>query len=72
MPRQQLFDLKNDIAETTNREEQNPAIVRQLLGALNTMVANGRSTPGRKGTNAVAVDVWKAGMAALKPIGKTP
>lgn len=46
MPRFQLYDLKNDIGETTNVIEQYPEVYKKLRHVLKTIVQNGRSTEG--------------------------
>lgn len=55
----QLFDLSNDIAETTNIADQHPALVLQMARDMERLIANGRSTPGPQLTNDVQVDLWK-------------
>jgi arylsulfatase A-like enzyme len=67
LPKQQLFDLSTDIGETTNLEAKHPETIARLETLLAGIVANGRSTPGKPGSNAVNVDVWKAGKAAMQP-----
>lgn len=46
MPKFQLYDLKNDIGETTNVIDQYPEIYEKLRIALKENVLNGRSTNG--------------------------
>lgn len=46
MPKFQLYDLKNDIGETTNVIDKYPEIYEKLRNALKTIVQNGRSTKG--------------------------
>lgn len=46
MPKFQLYDLKNDIGETTNVIDKYPEIYTKLREALKTIVQNGRSTKG--------------------------
>jgi arylsulfatase A-like enzyme len=70
LPKQQLFNLKQDIGEMKNREADEPGTVTRLLAMLDKQVADGRSTPGASQKNDVAVDVWKAGTAATKPMPK--
>lgn len=59
LPSIQLYNLKNDKAETSNLAEQHPQIVKQLLELLNTYVKNGRSTPGKVLKNDAKIDIWK-------------
>lgn len=70
MPLVQLFDLKADIGETQNLEGISPEVVERLTALLEKYVADGRSTPGERQANTVAVDIWKAGKAAHEPVVK--
>jgi arylsulfatase A-like enzyme len=67
LPPVQLYDLAADPAETTNGQDQHPDVVVELTKLLEKQVAAGRSTPGVPQTNAVAVDVRKAGREAMRP-----
>ncbi len=58
-PLVQLYDMSMDIGEQTNLAGQHPDIVARLRGELEKIVANGRSTPGPKLTNDVAVNIDK-------------
>lgn len=72
-PFMQLFDLSQDIGETKNLADAQPAKVQELQALLQTYVSEGRSTPGAKQANAKEVDVLQAGKAAhepVKPMGK--
>jgi hypothetical protein len=40
----------------------------RLTKLLESFVAQGRSTPGSPQSNAVDVDIWKAGKAAHQPV----
>ena len=46
-PSVQLFDLSNDIAETTNLYDKYPKKVEELTKLLQSYVDKGRSTPGK-------------------------
>ena len=70
LPPVQLYDMAADIGERTNIQAKHPEVVERLTKALDKIVADGRSTPGAPGTNAVAVDVWKAGRTGLTPAKK--
>lgn len=70
LPPVQLFNLTDDLGETTNLHAQHPMIVERLTKMLDGYVAEGRSTPGPRQANAVAVDVWRAGKAAMVPPAK--
>ena len=49
----QLFDLRNDIGETTNLAAKKPDQVRTMIQAFRRQIADGRSTPGKKLSNDV-------------------
>lgn len=51
----QLYDLAEDIGERKNLQAQKPDEVRRLSALLDTIVANGRSTPGQTQRNDAAV-----------------
>jgi len=70
LPAMQLFDLSNDIGEERNLQDRHPDIVARLTRTLEQFVANGRSTPGAPQSNAVAVDIFKAGREAQQPLTK--
>lgn len=70
-PPAQLFDLEADLGERHNLYATHPEIVARLTAKLETLVTNGRSTPGEKATNDVPVDIWKKDSApAPKPGAK--
>lgn len=46
LPAFQLYNMKDDPAETTNLFESRPDVVKMLLETLTSYVENGRSTPG--------------------------
>lgn len=70
MPAIQLFNLTDDIGESTNLSHQYSEVVDRLSKLLAQYVADGRSTPGEVQKNTVEVDVWKAGKAATIPLKK--
>jgi arylsulfatase A-like enzyme len=70
LPLVQLFDLKSDIGEKQNVQDRAPEVVSRLTMLLEKYVTEGRSTPGKKQANTVAVDIWKAGKAAHQPVVK--
>jgi arylsulfatase A-like enzyme len=59
LPEVQLYDLTADPAETKNVHAENPAVVARLRSLLERYVADGRSTPGPKQPNDVAVQLPK-------------
>ena len=59
LPEVQLYDLSADIAEAKNVQAKNPAVVARLKALLERYVADGRSTPGPKQANDVAVKLIK-------------
>jgi len=50
-----------DPGETTNVAAANPEVVARLTAALDRIVADGRSTPGARQANDVAVDPAREG-----------
>jgi arylsulfatase A len=68
LPLVQLYNLRDDIGETQNRQAEHPEVVMRLTKLLESFVAQGRSTPGSPQSNAVDVDIWKAGKAAHQPV----
>jgi arylsulfatase A-like enzyme len=59
LPPVQLFNLRQEIGERTNREADNPQVVSKLRSLLEKHVAEGRSTPGSPQKNAVDVKIVK-------------
>ncbi len=55
LPEIQLYDLSRDSAETKNVQAENPALVARLTALLTRTIAEGRSTPGPRQANDVAV-----------------
>ena len=60
----QLYNMREDIAETKNLANQHPEKVKTLLALLKKMIADGRSTPGKLQQNDAEVDIWKKRAAA--------
>lgn len=60
LPPVQLYDLSQDIGEKQNLHEQHPEVVQRLTQLLKKYVADGRSTPGPKQSNAVPVEIRKS------------
>lgn len=58
-PRFQLYDLENDIAETTNIIEDYPELVSELRATLKKYILDGRSTKGKAQQNTGA-PIWNA------------
>jgi arylsulfatase A-like enzyme len=58
MPRFQLYDLEEDIAERVNVIADHPAIAGYLKKILVAYVRNGRSTPGEKQSNN-GEEIWQ-------------
>jgi arylsulfatase A len=63
LPPLQLFDLKDDPAETTNVAADHPAEVSRLLHVLKSQVAAGRCTPGEPLGNDRNVTFLPAGVS---------
>jgi arylsulfatase A-like enzyme/dienelactone hydrolase len=59
----QLYDLVADPGETRNRAADEPEVVTRLTKLLESYVADGRSTPGEKQKNDVAVQILKKAKA---------
>lgn len=63
----QLYDLSNDIAERNNLQAAQPERVKRMTAQLQKIVDDGRSTPGPRQPNDVAIDLLKApGSAAQR------
>lgn len=65
LPDVQLYDLVSDSAETKNLQADHPEIVARLRSALERIISNGRSTPGPKLGNDVAVTIDKPNITSL-------
>jgi arylsulfatase A-like enzyme len=59
LPPVQLYDVAADPAEQHNVQANHPEVVQRLTALLASYVASGRSTPGPKQKNDVAVDFDK-------------
>jgi len=59
LPMIQLYDMEVDPQEANNLHVDRPDKVRDLLGILEQLVADGRSTPGEQQQNDAQVDIWK-------------
>jgi arylsulfatase A-like enzyme len=68
LPPTQLYDMSRDIAEKENALASNPEVVERLQRLLEKYIADGRSTPGPKQANDVAIELRK--VAAAAPRGK--
>jgi arylsulfatase A len=64
LPAVQLYDMAHDDRERVNLQHEHPEIVERLTKLLERYVADGRSTPGPRQKNDVAVDIWKNGAKA--------
>jgi trimethylamine:corrinoid methyltransferase-like protein len=51
--------MSKDIGERTDEYAKHPEIVDRLMKLLEKYVADGRSTPGAKQKNDVAIDIFK-------------
>jgi arylsulfatase A-like enzyme len=60
LPPMQLFNLHDDVGEQHNLQADHPEVVTRLTTLLETLVMNGRSTPGPAQSNAVPVEIRKA------------
>lgn len=54
-PEPQLYDLSADLAESTNLAQEMPERVKDMHGTLETLITQGRSTPGPRQKNDVTV-----------------
>jgi arylsulfatase A len=59
LPKVQLYDLSDDIGEKRNLEKERPEIVERLTKELKQAIADGRTTPGERQKNDVAIEVYK-------------
>ena len=59
LPPTQLYDLRTDLAEAKNVQDEHPAVVTRLTELLKKIIADGRSTVGLKQANDVAIQVRK-------------
>ncbi len=56
LPEIQLYNLRDDLSEKVNSQEQNLEVVARLTKLLEQYITNGRSTPGAPQKNDVPVD----------------
>jgi arylsulfatase A-like enzyme len=66
LPATQLYNLRSDLAETKNLQAERPEEVARLTKLLEQFIADGRSTPGAKQNNDVAIQLRKPTPAATK------
>jgi len=59
LPPVQLYDLSNDISETTNLQDKYPQKVKALTDLLQSYVDNGRSTKGKNQKNDREIKIQK-------------
>ena len=59
LPLVQLYDMQTDAGEQQNVYAEHPQRVKDMIAILKHFVDRGRSTPGARQTNDVAVDIWK-------------
>lgn len=59
LPAIQLYNMAEDPGEQLNLQAELPGKVAELVGLLEELVANGRSTPGPRQSNDAPVDIWK-------------
>lgn len=64
----QLYNLDDDIGEKTNLAAEKPELVAEMRALMDRLVADGRSTPGAKQKNDVAVRRYPVVEAASKKI----
>ncbi|MDF7799078.1 arylsulfatase [Pontiellaceae bacterium B1224] len=62
----QLYNVKEDIAETDNLANEYPEKVDILVALLKKQVADGRTTPGAVQKNDANVDIWKNNVVSKK------
>ncbi len=58
-PKVQLYNLANDLAESNNVQSLHPNVVTQLTQLLQQYVDQGRSTPGKRQSNDVEIDIFQ-------------
>ncbi len=59
LPKVQLYNLANDLAEQHNLAGQHPEVVARLTTTMEALIANGRSTPGPAQQNDAAIALMK-------------
>lgn len=55
--RQELYNLQSDLGETSDVSAAHPKIVTRLTALMQSIIANGRSTPGAPQKNDVAISI---------------
>ena len=60
LPEVQLYNLSADFGEQHNVYQQHPDRVADMIKTLETLVANGRSTPGPPLSNDAQIVIWKS------------
>lgn len=60
LPPIQLYDMASDPGETTNVRDKHPDVVKRMTKLLEKYAAGGRSTPGPRQPNDIAVDIRQA------------
>jgi len=58
LPPVQLYDLRQDIGERKNLQDQHPEVVQRLTALLQQYIENGRSTPGPPQQNEGKTSIW--------------
>ena len=58
LPPVQLYDMDQDVSETSNLQAEHPEVVHELTTLLQSYVDRGRSTPGEVQANTGAVQIW--------------
>lgn len=64
----QLYNLDDDLAETTNLASLHPDRVAAMQAAFEQVIRAGRSTPGAPQRNDVRVKRYPDAAAAVKPV----
>lgn len=59
LPKSQLYDLSEDLAETKNLASEHPEVVAELTKLMEKLVEEGRSTPGARQKNDAKIVLWK-------------
>jgi arylsulfatase A len=62
----QLYNLDDDLGETTNLAAEKPELVAQMRALMEKLITEGRSTPGPKQKNDVTVRRYPVAQAAQK------
>lgn len=59
LPQVQLYNLSNDLGESTNVQDQHPDVVKELTALMQSYVDRGRSTPGKPQKNHGVIDIYQ-------------